>query len=281
MKKNLSKVLVLTLIFSMLIVSQSSIMYAMTVTDKKAGNFNANTGEGLSDDELLVRLGLSDAEKIERKDATDKMDKMYMTDSGTIVRIKENSQERIELEYIEDGSIDTLAFTNDGKTFINAKEVIITDDTGASIPNKMFDETLAVSPKAGYTIYYTNSCPYGTAKEYTYNYGTEKKANMKLSNKLGDLTVKLFISFLCGQFNVGGTVAETIFENIYYELKKTEPQTDALSYKAQIWTHKDYKSGYIPSLFTFVYKYKISLYPKINYAGTPEIVNTYKCKMTV
>ncbi len=59
------------------------------------------------------------------------------------------------------------------------------------------------------------------------NTGTEQNANMALSDRLGDLIVETFISFLCGKFVVGGPVAEELFKAVYYELKKTNPQTTA------------------------------------------------------
>ena len=45
--------------------------------------------------------------------------------------------------------MDNVVFTNDGKTYLDNKQVIVTDSEGNEILHNMFAE-----PKVGYSIYY-------------------------------------------------------------------------------------------------------------------------------
>ena len=278
MKRILKKGLVLTIIMCIFVGMQSSAIYAATIQEKT----NDKASEWYTDEELLERLGLIGAEPINTPQAKSLVadnKPVYINERGTKITIIENTSERVELKFQNGDKVNSIAFTDDGRTYMCGKDVTTFDENGKPEKAKLFD----IQPKAGFSTYYSNKCPYGSASDYTHKYGTEQNANMALSDRLGDLIVETFISFLCGKFVVGGPVAEELFKAVYYELKKTNPQTTALSYKATLWSHKNYSSGYVPSLFTFVWKYKVTLYPKANFgdAANAEVRNNYKCKMTV
>ncbi len=156
------------------------------------------------------------------------------------------------------------------------KQVIVSDSNGDEVLHDVF-----IEPKAGYSIFYKKSCPYGSPGDYTHYYGEEKSANINLGKDLTELSGVAFQAFMLTYFGVVGDVAANIFDQFYNILLETEPTTSALSYKADMYSHKNYKSGYVPSQFTFIWKYNLKLYSKTNYKGSVTTENVYKCKMTV
>ena len=284
MKKSFKVIISMTLAMC-LVVSQGSAVFAIS-----EGNGNSNSSiekKWYSDDELMRVLGTPDVKKINQMESyangVSNDYSNYISETGTVITVVENTQERIELEYKNGDAFNSLILTDEGDCYVNGDIVLVTDENDNEAEGCFFkmSGTPEISPKAGFSTYYKNTCPYGKASDYTHKARPESNKNIKLTTEIGDFLVELFINLMCAQMQVGGEVATHLFTEFYYMLKETEPHTTAVSYSAELWTHKDYVSGYIPSLFTFVHKMKIKLYPKANFKGTPDIVNTYRCKLTV
>ena len=116
------------------------------------------------------------------------------------------------------------------------------------------------------------------------NTGTEQNANMALSDRLGDLIVETFISFLCGKFVVGGPVAEKeLFKAVYYELKKPILRRQPFPIRLPCGLIKIIQADMFHRCLHLCGNTKVTLYPKANFgdAANAEVRNTYKCKMTV
>ena len=158
---------------------------------------------------------------------------------------------------------------------------VFAETTAVKKSNYSQSDTTIVEPRAGYSIYYVKSCPYGSASDYTNAYSSEKIANIALSTTISKMTTETFISTVRSKLGISGSAVESVLSDVYSALKKSNPQTKNISYSANVMTHKNYKSGYIPSQFTYVYKYNMKFYPKANYSGTAKAVTLYKCKLTV
>ena len=158
---------------------------------------------------------------------------------------------------------------------------VFAETTAVEKSNYSQSDTTIVEPRAGYSIYYVKSCPYGSASDYTNAYSSEKIANIALSTTISKMSEKTFIATVSRKLGMSGSVVESALGDVYSALKKSNPQTKNISYSASVMTHKSYKSGYIPSQFTYVYKYNMKFYSKANYSGTEKAVTLYKCKLTV
>lgn len=154
--------------------------------------------------------------------------------------------------------------------------VIVTDSDGNVIKHNFFNTT-----REGYTSYFTNSCPYGSNSNYTYDYGTEIDRNVAFSMYIKDVATTTFISVFSMLFDAYGTLAEQIFRDFYNFLKDTDPQIDAVSYIAYVKTHNSYRSGYIAPIFSYAYYYDIALFSETNCWGSFTRTQTYKVKLTV
>lgn len=177
--------------------------------------------------------------------------------------------------YTEGTITNTLIFTGDGRVYLDGKEVCAYDDAGNKIPHKLFE------PRVGYSTYYQDRCPYGSEGDYTARKPDEKNSNIALTQEVQDLATNVFISILCSFFGAGGDLAEQIMGAFYEFLKTTEPHTTSLSYTAIVKAHKNYSGGYIAPIFTYVYKYEITLFSGKNYTGYTKYRKTFKCKLTV
>ena len=274
MKKSFKVIISMTLAMC-LVVSQSSAVFAITA-QKQTENTVAEDEVWYTDEALLARLGHSNAKEL---DGTVKP--RYLLDDKTEVTILENTPSHVELKFNEKGNVDILSLSSDNRAYLNGEEIKVTDSAGNRVPISLFSDEVTVEPKAGFSTYFTSRCPYGSAGDYTHRYGTEKDGNIALTNQLKDIATNTFISIMCSFFGVMKNLSESVMKGIYDWLKTTDPQTDALSYSATVWTHKSYTSGYIPSLFTFVYKWSLKLYSKENYKGNVKYQVVYKCKLTV
>lgn len=276
MNKYFKKRIAIVLMLSIIITSQRFTVFAGVSNNiSKDIEIERVDKTVYKDIQLMKKIGISSNEDNPLK-LVNLSKKSYCVDDSTIIQIIENSDKRIELRITEGNKVDNVVFTNDGKTYLDNKQVIVTDSEGNEILHNMFAE-----PKVGYSIYYKKTCPYGSSGDYTHYYGQEKSANISLGKDITALSVVAFRAFMLTYLGVAGEVASNILEQFYNILITTEPTTSALSYKADMYSHKNYKSGYIPSQFTFIWKYNLKLYPKTNFSGSATTKNVYKCKMTV
>ena len=158
---------------------------------------------------------------------------------------------------------------------------VFAETTAVEKNNYSYRDTTIIEPKAGYSTYYVKSCPYGSASDYTNAYSSEEIANIALSTTISKMTAETFIAAVRSKLGMSGSAVESVLGDVYSALKKSNPQTKNISYSANVMTHKSYKSGYIPSQFTYVYKYNMKFYSQANYSGTAKSVTLYKCKLTV
>ena len=280
MSRILKKVITILLTLSIIATSQGVIAFAemkinasvnenaYTTTAKSENSFYTNS-------QLLNNLGINVNNTLALKQSSNSTT-IYCIDNDTTVEILENSNERIQIKITEGTKTDNIVFTNDGLSYLDGHQVIVTDSTGNEVLHELFAE-----PRSGYSIYYQRTCPSGSGSDYTHYYGQEKSANINLGKDITDLSVVAFRSFMLTYLGVAGQLASDILDQFYSILLTTEPTTSALSYKADMYSHQSYQSGYIPSIFTFVWKYNLKLYSKTNYTGAVKTENVYKCKLTV
>lgn len=200
----------------------------------------------------------------------------YTVKSGEILNniiVLENSSEKITLRIEQDDICNTLEVKNNGDIILDGKKIVIekeaSDDSG-------------VKPLAGASIYIKDTVSYGTEGSYGHFLKNENISNIELNKLLSGIALSALLAIM-GAAMTGISAYVIPFAAgagaaIYDYLMRQNPNTTALSCKSKVYTHNSYPSGYIPSLFTFIYKYKVTYYPKANYGGKaadPEIVYKY------
>ena len=129
---------------------------------------------------------------------------------------------------------------------------------------------------AGSSIYFNNSPGYGSASDYNRYFRQENIAdiafNTAISNIATGTLITIVFGFMGGVISTGLGVMYTIIS----EFVNYNPNSRSLSSKSTVYSHRSYPSGYIPSTFSHVYKYRTTFYSKINYGGTSRTLTMYK-----
>ena len=199
MNKYFKKGIAIVLMLSIIITSQRFTVFAGVSNNiSKDIEIERVDKTVYKDIQLMKKIGISSNEDNPLK-LVNLSKKSYCVDDSTIIQIIENSDKRIELRITEGNKVDNVVFTNDGKTYLDNKQVIVTDSEGNEILHNMFAE-----PKVGYSIYYKKTCPYGSSGDYTHYYGQEKSANISLGKDITALSVVAFRAFMLTYLGVAG-----------------------------------------------------------------------------
>lgn len=162
----------------------------------------------------------------------------------------------------ENGKTDLLEIEADGTVMLDGKPVLV--DRGSGFQPLRVQTSLR---SAGSSVYYTSYCPYGSASNYSYFKRNENVASVAFNQKANEIATVIFCNIIGLALN-GGWAAIYSFLSGWFNVILTEnPTTQYASYKASVYTHSSYHSGYIPSLFTFVEKYNFTGYTLKNYGA--------------
>ena len=205
--------------------------------------------------ELLVNI-----EKGNDGDYIFELDYGYTTNEIQIVQ--ENDEKTIiEIVDNEMNICNIMECYKDGRTIIDGFEVSSATET-------------VVKPRVS-SNWWTQTCPYGKPVDYSVSAGHKENKNIPLGNKIEKITVTAFIK-IC--IPVIGKAVSKVYENLYGYLKGANPGATAFSYKADLYYHKNQRSGgYIPAANMYVTRYNYTWYPKINFGGTNRYETWYDC----
>ena len=277
MTKNymIKKVLAITLVFSMLLLQTQTAFANNGVTDSALS----------SEEQLLCELGIipsadSVSEKNVSMNGTEKVCRtLRFGEIYNDIIVLENSTEKTVLDITQGDIHNVLEFNANGDVILDGNPVEVT--YAQTAPST---DMSAISPRAGATIYYKDAPEYGLKSDYTHFLKNQNVADIKLNEKISSMACSAFISIIV--FYVSSSVyaaavagAITELSDVYNDFIHADPDTTGLSCKAKVYTHKNYTSGYIPSIFTFIYKYSCTFYSKTIYQGTTSSTTIYMHNM--
>jgi len=185
------------------------------------------------------------------------------TDDGYVLQIKEG------VLYNE------VLFKNSGEVYLNGMQVkyevtkIAMPPATTELPTS---KSTDIQPRL-INDYYTMTCPYGSASNYSVYQKTITNANVGLGNSMIDITVGAFcaiLTFFCPQLALA-TAALSIGLSLF---KSSNPNSTAASVKDYIYNHT---KGYFVTQTLAVQKHKSIMYPLANYQGNSTIINSYFC----
>lgn len=164
---------------------------------------------------------------------------------------------------VEQGNINNLlTISSDGRIILDGNAVVIKYDTDSN-----------VAPRSAGSSYNSASSPqYGTTAEYSHYYTTSNVADIELNETLSSIALTVLLSIMgYAMYEVLGALIPTCLDigvDLYNYFTSVDSDTTYLSCKSTIYTHSRFTSGYIPSLFMYIYKYRTTFYSRRNYNGS-------------
>ncbi|MFA7533079.1 MAG: hypothetical protein WCY46_02005 [Tissierellaceae bacterium] len=210
-------------------------------------------------------IGLSSLKDVEVKE--DSIVYTYIMDNGikSIIDVSEENNGNMVFNISENGKKDEIIIASDGKVFSDGIEI--------TIENVETDRVIVHDIQPMSTSYNTEDCPRGKPSDYTDYYTTEKNSNIALSKKLSFYTASGLSILLAG---LSGTVylasvSYFIASELIYGFGDADPDSLGLSYKADIYSHKD---G--PYYGTIYRKFDTTWYSRTSYRGSTTRTVTYR-----
>jgi len=217
---------------------------------------------------LAVNGFLANGEIVSANGSETSQETSYTVDYDGIqneIVVIEHDQGEVTL-IIKQGEIaNHIVLTSDYMT-IDGEKVVLEDSTSNDSTTKSADNT----------HYWTKTCPYDKAANYTHSAGTANRS-VTLPKKVKSMTFAAFLSVVTSAFSGAGVVASVVASNLYDYLLDTEPTAKGFSGKTKSYTHKNYTSGYIKPKRLTVTKIKYTWYTKVNYKGDTKKETWYRC----
>lgn len=235
-----------------------------------------NANGSMTDRQALENLGVTGfGEIVEVKtvnvDGGDK--NQYTVKSGDIINniiVLENSDEKISLK-IEQGDItNELVLLRNGDMILDGNKVEIERE----IVSENMNTESEIMPLAGATIYWkdVSKLSYGTKADYSHFLKNYNVKDIKLQKAISSLSLSALLIIMGGAMSglAGAAIsfAADAGRTFYSYIQDKDPKTQVLSCKSKVYTHKNYHSGYIPSLFTYIYRYDVTCYSRAGYLGS-------------
>lgn len=103
--------------------------------------------------------------------------------------------------------------------------------------------------------------------------------NIALGTRLENIAKSAYIAILISTLPVS-VITAAIAGALFGELVAKAPDAERLSVKVETFTHKNYTSGFVSPIITWVWKYKYSYYTTTNCSGSVIATDyAYKCQM--
>lgn len=189
--------------------------------------------------------------------------------SEIIVEEKENSQ---FLTIKEDSLVNTLEITNDGRYILNGNVVTFSDGEVLRFSNQDI-----VMPVYAVDTYYTETCPYGTVRDYTKFVKSNAEANISFRTAFANITLTAFTAIIGSFVNPILGLSTSFASAILTSFQDYDPHSQCASYKENQYVHKT--KGSFVTIEKSVLMYDMELWPLANYEGTS--VNRIAYKVTL
>lgn len=169
----------------------------------------------------------------------------------------------LQIKQPSDNISNTLEIYSDGRMILDGSLIKVNTST-------------EITPCAGSSIYFNNSPGYGSASDYSHYFKQENISDIAFNTLISNIATGTLMSIIF--YAMGGIVASGLGYvcDIISEFVNYNPNSRSLSSKSTVYSHRSYPSGYIPSTFSHVYKYRTTFYSKINYGGISRTVTMYK-----
>ena len=191
----------------------------------------------------------------------------------------ENTPNKIKLKIKQDDILDVIEIRNDGKILLDGNLI----DTEYDYSTAYISKSNEIMPMAGASIYWRDNVNYGKESDYNHYYSTLNIKDIPLKQAISDITLSGFLTifggYLAGLAGAAISFAASSGTTLYNYFQTRDSSTRALSVKGKFYTPKNYTSGYVPSLFTFIWKYDFTAYSQRNYGGVQTPGIAYKCNM--
>jgi|GEM_PF-1776464 hypothetical protein len=170
----------------------------------------------------------------------------------------------LQIKQPSDNISNILEIYSDGRMIVDGSLIKVTKST-------------EITPfSSGSSIYFNNSPGYGSASDYNHYFKQENISDIAFSTGISNFATSVLVAVLF--YAMGGIVGFGlgILYNMINEFVNYNPNSRSLSSKSTVYSHRSYPSGYIPSTFSHVYKYRTTFYSKINYGGISRTLTMYK-----
>lgn len=208
----------------------------------------------------------------------------YVVDFGTItntVEVIENNEDMFTVRCVEGDKVDVLSKSKDGTLFLDGEEIIIEQEMPPAFARA--GNVGGITPYATETWFQKKS-PYGSASDYNYLLTTlnYNKTEVKFNKAIRYLTVSAFTSAMASSIAAWagiGPIGEFAIGEVLSALVDIDGDVSAVSYKARVYTHKNYTSGYIAPIIMRVWKYQYQYYASPNLTGPYTTNYEFKCQI--
>lgn len=237
------------------------------------------------DKKTLDEIGITqfatiiDTETVKVGDVDKTEFKVEIGDIQNRIVVLEDSDEKVVIHVKQDEICNILEIFKNGDLVLDGNKVEITREKNITLESTVPE----VMPRAGATIYWKDSVTYGTAADYNVFKKNENVSNIALTQQIYKIALSVLVEIMGAAMS--GLEGELVSfalgasDDIYQYFIDKDPYSKYMSCKSKVYTHKNYSSGYIPSLFTFIYKYDSTFYSKASYAGAQKNVKVYKYNM--
>lgn len=277
----MKKLISFILCFTMILVSNISVFAKGNIESKDEGFIASNTIEQLigysldNDTHIKIKdsvhyldntgIGISNLQDVEVKE--DSIVYTYLMDNGikSVIDISKENNGNTVFNISENGKKDEIIIASDGTVFSDGIEI--------AVKNVKTDTMIVQNIQPMSTSYNTEDCPRGKPSDYTDHYATEKNGSIPLSKRLSFYTVSGLSILLAG---LSGTpylasVSFFIAGELIYDFGDVASDSLGLSYKANIYSHKD---G--PYYGTIYRKFDTTWYSETSYRGSTTRTVTYR-----
>lgn len=217
---------------------------------------------------LAVNGLLADGEIVSANGSEASQEIKYTVDYNGLqneIVVVENTQDMAKL-IIRQGEIVNNIVLTSSDMIIDGEKVELEDSLSNDSTPKSADNT----------HYWTKTCPYDKAGNYTNLKGTANRS-VTLPKKIKSMTFAAFLSVVTSAFSGAGVIASVVASNLYDYLLDTEPTAKGFSGKTKSYTHKKYPNGYIKPRRLTVTKINYTWYAKLNYKGKTKKETWYRC----
>lgn len=209
-------------------------------------------------------------EKLISVEAEDESAKTYIYQLTDTVLAEITVEKRANSYFLtikEGALVNTLEITIDGRYILNGNVVTF---SGSEIPPNQD----AVMPLYAVDTYYTDTCPYGKASDYTDFVKSAANANIGFKTAFENITLTAFTAVITSFINPLLGASTGVISTILSAFREYDPHSMCASYKEDQYIHGT--KGAFVTVEKSVLMYDIELWPQANYEGTSVSKIAYK-----
>ena len=201
--------------------------------------------------------------------------KTYIYQLTDTVRSEITVEERTNSKFLtikEGPLVNTLEITNEGRYILNGKVITL---SGSDILWGQNQDT--VMPLYPVDTYYTETCPYGKASDYTEFVRANAVANISFGTAFANITLTAFTAIIGAVISPILSLGISFAAAILTSFQEYDPHSTCASYKENQYVHKT--KGSFVTVEKSVFMYDMELWSLADYEGTS--INKIAYKVTL